>query len=75
MGKRTMALKKAAEDRIERVDKISRSKEEDQLVGKKMSNSKVDERIVTYFDPKAVITEQYKMLRTNVLSLNKNKPR
>ncbi|HQP10466.1 MAG TPA: CpsD/CapB family tyrosine-protein kinase, partial [Candidatus Omnitrophota bacterium] len=46
----------------------------EQLVVKKIGDSKVDQRIVTYFDPKAVITEQYKILRTNVLSLNKNKP-
>jgi len=74
MGKITSALKKAAEDRIERFDKISRIKEQDSLVVKRMGSSKVDERIVTYFDPKAIITEQYKILRTNVLSLNKNKP-
>ncbi len=74
MGKITNALKKAAEDRIERFDKISRIKEHEQLVVKKIGNSKVDERIVTYFDPKALITEQYKILRTNVLSINKSKP-
>jgi len=74
MGKITNALKKAAEDRIERFDKIARIKEQDHLVVKRMGNSKVDERIMTYFDPKALITEQYKILRTNVLSLNKNKP-
>jgi len=74
MGKITNALRKAAEDRIERFDKIARIKEHEQLVVKKIGDSKVDQRIVTYFDPKAVITEQYKILRTNVLSLNKNKP-
>ena len=74
MGKITNALKKAAEDRIERIDKISRIKEHEQLVVKKIGNSKVDQRIVTYFDPKALITEQYKILRTNVLSINKTKP-
>lgn len=74
MGKITSALKKAAEDRIERFDKIARIKEHDQLVVKRVGNSKVDERIMTYFDPKALITEQYKILRTNVLSLSKKKP-
>lgn len=74
MGKITNALKKAAEDRIERIDKISRIKEHEHLVIKKIGNSKVDQRIVTYFDPKALITEQYKILRTNVLSINKTKP-
>lgn len=74
MGKITNALKKAAEDRIERFDKIARIKDHDQLVVKRMGNSKVDERIITYFDPKALITEQYKILRTNVLSISKTKP-
>ena len=74
MGKITSALKKAAEDRMDRFDKIAHIKEHAQLVVQKIGNSRVDERIVTYFDPKAVITEQYKILRTNVLSVNKTKP-
>jgi len=74
MGKITNALKKAAEDRIERFDKIARIKEHEQLVVKKIGNSKVDQRIIAYFDPKALITEQYKILRTNILSINKAKP-
>lgn len=74
MGKITSALRKAAEDRIERFDKIARIKDHDQLVIKRMSDSKVDQRVITYFDPKAVITEQYKILRTNVLSFSKTKP-
>jgi len=74
MGKITNALKKAAEDRIERFDKIARIKEHDQMVVKRIGNSKVDQRVITYFDPKALITEQYKILRTNVLSINKAKP-
>jgi len=73
MGKITEALKKAAEDRIERFDKISRIKEHEQIVIKKIGNSRVDPRIIAYFDPKAHITEQYKILRTNVLSINKTK--
>src|SRR3989338_7883363 len=73
MGKITSALRKAAEDRIERFDKIARIKDHDQLVIKRMSDSKVDQRVITYFDPKAVITEQYKILRTNLLSMNKGK--
>jgi len=74
MGKITSALKKAAEERVERFDKIARIKEHDQLVIKKIGKSKVDQRIIAYFDPKALITEQYKILRTNVLSVNKSKP-
>src|SRR3989338_6378043 len=74
MGKITDALKKAAEERLERIDKITRIKEQDRLVIKKIGDSKVDARIVTYFDPKALITEQYKILRTNVLSVNRGNP-
>lgn len=74
MGKITEALRKAAEDRLERIDKISRIREERSLVIKKIGNSRVDPRLVAYFDPKALITEQYKILRTNILSANAKRP-
>ncbi len=74
MGKITSALKKAAEERLYRIDKIAKIREESRLVVRKMGNSRVDSRIVSYFDPKALITEQYKVLRTNFLSLNKGRP-
>ena len=74
MGKITSALRKAAEDRLQRIDKINKIKEQDQIVVKKMGASKIDARIISYFDSKALITEQYKILRTNLLSLNKGKP-
>src|SRR3989338_5897032 len=74
MGKITEALKRATEERLERFDKIGRIQEHQQLVVKKIGASKVDPRVVAYFDPKALITEQYKILRTNLLSLNKTKP-
>ena len=71
MGKITEALRKAADERLHRIEKISKVREKEVLIIKKMGDSKVDPRIVTYFDPKALITEQYKIFRTNVLSLNK----
>ena len=74
MGKITNALKKAAEERLERIEKISRLKEREDLIVKKIGESNVDPSIVTYFDPKALISEQYKILRTNILSMNKGKP-
>ena len=74
MGKITNALKKAAEERITRIEKISQIKERDKFVIKKMGQSKIDSSIVTYFDSKALITEQYKILRTNILSMNKGNP-
>lgn len=74
MGKITDALKKAAEQRVEHIDKINRIKRHDAFVVRKMENSKVDPRIISYFDSKAAISEQYKILRTNILSLNKSNP-
>jgi capsular exopolysaccharide synthesis family protein len=74
MGKITNALKKAAEERFSRLERISKIKENDQMVIKKIGESKIDPSVVTYFDPKALISEQYKILRTNILSMNKGKP-
>lgn len=74
MGKITNALKKAAEERLTRIEKISQIKERDRLVVKKIGESKMDPNVITYFDPKALISEQYKILRTNILSMNKGKP-
>ena len=73
MGKITSALKKAAEERIGRLDRIAKIKEHDELIVKKIGESKVDAAIVTYFDPKALVSEQYKILRTNLLSRNKTR--
>jgi capsular exopolysaccharide synthesis family protein len=74
MGKITDALKKATEERFQHIEKVSKIKEQDKLVVRRMSDSKVDPAIISYFDPKALITEQYKILRTNILSMNKGKP-
>jgi len=74
MGKITDALKKAAEERINRIDKITKVKERDQFIAQRIGQSKVDPRVVTYFDQKAPISEQYKILRTNILSMSKGKP-
>lgn len=74
MGKITDALKKAAEERLDRIDRISKIKQHDEHVVSKIKSSKVDPSVVTYFDPKALISEQYKILRTNILSMNKGKP-
>jgi len=74
MGKLTNALKKAAETRMERIEKINSIKERSSIIIKKMGDSQIDPRIVTYFDPKALVSEQYKIMRTNVLSINKGKP-
>lgn len=43
-------------------------------VAKATDDSDIDPRIVTYFDPGAVISEQYRSLRTNILLNNSSKP-
>lgn len=73
MGKITNALKKAAEERIQRIEKITKIREHDSIVIKKMGNSNVDARLIAYFDPKSPLTEQYKVLRTNLMSLDKSR--
>jgi len=74
MGKITRALQKATQESIEHIEKIIKIKECEQMIVHKLKDSKVDARLVAYFDPKAVISEQYKILSTNILSLNKGKP-
>jgi capsular exopolysaccharide synthesis family protein len=74
MGKITEALQKAAQERIERLDKVVKIQEQKQIIVRKMKESNVDARLVPYFDPKSLISEQYKILTTNILALNKNKP-
>ena len=74
MGKISEALQKAAKERIIRLDKAVKIQEQKQFVARKMKESKVDARLVPYFDPKSIVSEQYKSLVTNLLSLNKGKP-
>lgn len=74
MGKITDALQKAAKERIGRLDKAIKIQEQKQFIARKIKESKVDARLVPYFDPKSLISEQYKSLATNLLSLNKGKP-
>lgn len=74
MGKITDALKKAADQRMEHIEKVNRIKKHDAFVVQKMQDSRVDPRIIVYFDPKAAVSEQYKILRTNILSLDKKNP-
>ena len=66
MGKITDALQKAAQQRLERLDKVVKIQEQKQIIVRKMKESKIDARIVSYFDPKSLISEQYKILTTNI---------
>jgi protein-tyrosine kinase len=74
MGKITRALQKATQESIQHIEKVVKIKEYEQMIVHKLKDSKLDARLVAYFDPKAVISEQYKILTTNILSLNKGKP-
>jgi receptor protein-tyrosine kinase len=75
MGKITDALKKAAEDRLSRLEKLdSQSQVRYQFIAKKTVDSKIDPRIVTFYDTQAPVSEQYRTLRTNIQSLNTAKP-
>ncbi|MBF0490295.1 MAG: CpsD/CapB family tyrosine-protein kinase [Candidatus Omnitrophica bacterium] len=73
MGKITDALQKAAKERIERLDKVVKIQEQKQVIVRKMKESKVDARLIPYFDPKSTVSEQYKSLTTNLMSLNKGR--
>jgi receptor protein-tyrosine kinase len=71
MGKFTEAIRKAAEKRIERVEKKDEVKP---YVVRSASDSKIDPHIVTYFDSISPISEQYRILRTNLQALDKTNP-
>lgn len=71
MGKFTEALKKAAQKRIERVEK---QEEFRPFVVKSAPDSQIDPHAVAYFDPESPIAEQYRILRTNLQSLDKTNP-
>ncbi len=69
MGKITEALKKVSDERIARIQK----KPEIQYVVKRIENTKIDEHVVSFHDPSSPVGEQYKILRTNILSLKNTK--
>lgn len=65
MGKITEALKKVKDERLQRIQK----KPEVQYVVKKVENTKIEPHIVSFHDPSSPIGEQYKIIRTNIQSL------
>jgi protein-tyrosine kinase len=71
MGKFTEAIRKAAEKRIERVEKTEEIKP---YVIRTVADSKIDPHVVTYFDPASPVAEQYRILRTNIQALDKTNP-
>lgn len=71
MGKFTEAIRKAAEKRIERVEKREEIRP---YIVKAAVDSKIDPHIVTYFESASPISEQYRILRTNLQALDKTNP-
>lgn len=69
MGKITEALKKVTDERILKIQK----KLEIQYVVRKAENTNIDGHIVSFHDPTSPVGEQYKILRTNVQTLNQTK--
>ncbi len=75
MGKITEALKKAAEERMTRLEKLdSKDEVKYQFIAKKTLDSKIDPRIVAFYEPSSPVAEQFRSLRTNLLALNPEKP-
>lgn len=75
MGKFTDALKKAAEERLARIDKLDGKTEvKYEFVARKTADSKIDPRIVSFYDPKSAVAEQYRTLRTNLQAINSKTP-
>lgn len=70
MGKFTDALKKAADERMHRIEKMdSQSRQvKYEFVARKTVESKIDPRIVAFYDTLSPVTEQYRTLRTNLLA-------
>ncbi len=75
MGKITDALKKAAEERLKHIEKLEeQGSAKYQFVAQKTMESNIDPRIVTFYDSKAPVAEQYRTLRTNLQSIKTEKP-
>lgn len=75
MGKITDALKKAAQERLSRIEKLDKASEvKYQFIAEKTVDSNIDPRIVAFYDLQSPVTEQYRSLRTNIQALSTNKP-
>lgn len=75
MGKITDALRKAAEERLQRIEKLDTQQEvKYEFIATKTANSKIDPRIVSFYDLQSPVTEQYRTLRTNISAINTAKP-
>lgn len=75
MGRLTDALKKAAEERLARIERLDGQTEvKYEFVAKKTVDSQIDPRIVPFYDHNSPVTEQYRTLRTNLQALKTERP-
>jgi len=75
MGKITEALKKAAQERLSRLEKLEeKAQVKYEFIAKKTVESKIDPRVVSFHDPKSTVAEQYKTLRTHIQALDSKQP-
>jgi protein-tyrosine kinase len=75
MGKLTDALKKAAAERLNRIEKLdSKSEVKYEFIAKKTVDSKFDPRIVTFYNSDSPVSEQYRTLRTNIQGISAKRP-
>lgn len=75
MGKITEALKKAAAERLSRIEKRDNQSEvKYEFIAKKTVDSNIDPRIVSFYDSYSPVSEQYRTLRTNIQAINSSKP-
>ena len=71
MGKLTDALKKAAAERLNRIEKLdTKSEVKYEFIAKKTVDSKFDPRIVTFYNSDSPVSEQYRTLRTNIQGIS-----
>lgn len=72
MGKFTDALRKAAEERLNRIEKMDHRKTQVkyEFIARKTVESNVDPRIIAFYDKISPVTEQYRTLRTNLVALS-----
>jgi capsular exopolysaccharide synthesis family protein len=75
VGKLTEALKKAADERFARLEKLdAKGDSAYEFIARKTVESNIDPRIVSFYEPDSPVAEQYRILRTNMQSLKSEKP-
>lgn len=75
MGKLTEALKKAAQERLARLEKLEQKADvRYEFIARKTADSQIDPRIISFYDPKSPVAEQYRTLRTNIQAISTKHP-